>query len=183
MKTVNPHLREVSRLVNEYFDQSDYRAAVELLQKEVAQHSEEHWLYAQLAISHYELREYETALKFSKKALELSPDCPLTLDYHASILLANGQAENSLSVWNQLLSRDLDDIAYGECGEGMRFAKSLVNDARFSVGDAYLEMKDREKALFYYKAHLENRQKGVFSNFTQNEVRREIRKLEGEVLA
>ena len=178
MKLSATHSLEITRLVNEYFDQEDYRAAISLLQKEIAQHPDEHWPYAQLAISHYELKEYEAALRHSEKAMSLSPNCPLTLDYHASILLANGQTEQALAIWKQLLRKNLDEVAYGECGEGMRFAKSLLNDVRFSVGDAYLELKDKEKALFYYKAHLGNRQKGIFSNLKRSEVVSEINQLE-----
>lgn len=178
MKPSASHSQEVNRLVNEYFDQGDYRTAISLLQKEIAQHPDEHWPYAQLAISHYELKEYEAALRYSEKAVSLSPECPLTLDYHASILLANGRAEQALAMWNYLLNKNIYEVAYGECGEGMRFAKSLLNDARFSVGDAYLELKDKEKALFYYKAHLGNRQRGTFSNLKRREVLTEINQLE-----
>jgi tetratricopeptide (TPR) repeat protein len=172
------HKQELTRFVNQYFDKEDYAVVIDLLQKEIEQTPDEHWLYAQLAISYYELRDYKMAMQFSEKAVNLSPDCPLALDYHASILLANGKAKEALLIWNNLLDRDIDDIAHGDCGEGVRFAKSLLNDIRFSVGDAYIEMKNKEKALWYYKSHLANRQKGVFSNFKRSEVLKEIKKLE-----
>ena len=175
------HRQEITRLVNQYFDKEDYPAAIDLLQKEIEQTPDEHWLYAQLAISYYELRDYKTAMQFSEKAVNLSPDCPLALDYHASILLANGKTKEALLIWSNLLDKNIDDIAHGDCGEGVRFAKSLLNDIRFSVGDAYVEMKNKEKALWYYKSHLANRQKGVFSNFKKRDVLKEIKRVEKEV--
>lgn len=170
---------KLTSLVNQYFDNKDYHSAIGLLKEELKKLPNDHWLNAQLAISYYELRDYKTALQFSEKAVQLSPNCPLALDYHASILLTNGKVEEALHIWNNLLDKDLNEIAYGECGEGIRFAKSLLNDVRFSVGDAYMELNNKEKALSYYKSHLANRQKGIFSNIKRSEVLKEISKIAG----
>ncbi len=173
------HEQKLTNQVNQYFDNEDCQSAITLLKEELAKVPDDHWLNAQLAISYYELKNYQTAIEFSEKAVQLSPNCPLALDYHASILLANGKVEEALHIWNNLLEKDVQGIAFGECGEGVRFAKSLLNDVRFSMGDAYVELDDKEKALSYYKSHLANRQKGIFSNIKRSEVLKEINKIEG----
>lgn len=172
------HEQKLTSLINQYFDNEDYHSAIVLLKEELARLPDDHWLNAQLAISYYELRDYKAAIQFSEKAVQLSPNCPLALDYHASILLANEKVEEALHIWNNLLDKDVNEIAYGECGEGIRFAKSLLNDVRFSIGDAYVELNNKEKALYYYRSHLANRQKGIFSNVKRSEVLKEIEKID-----
>ena len=172
------HEPKLTSLINQYFDKEDYQSAIALLKGEMVKSPDDHWLNAQLAISYYELRDYKTAMEFSEKAVRLSPNCPLALDYHASILFANGKVKEALRIWNDLLDKNVEEIACGDCGEGVRFAKSLLNDVGFSVGDAYMELNNKEKALSYYKSHLANRQKGIFSNITRREVLKEIGKIE-----
>jgi len=172
------HNINISEQVNKFHEIKDYQSAKELLILELESHTNDHWLLAELAISFYELRDYKTALTYSEKAINLAPDCPLTMDYHAIILFANEEPEKALEIWNKLLNKGVDEIAHGQCGEGKRFAKSLINDIRFRLGDVYLQLKNKEKALESYKSHLNNRQRGIYSNFTKREVKNEIVTLE-----
>ncbi len=172
------HNTEISKRINDLFEIEDYESAKKILTKEIEEYPNDHWLLAELAISYYELRDYKTALIYSGKAIKLAPDCPLTMDYHAIILFANEETEKSLEIWSKLLNKDVEDIAFGQCGEGKRFAKSLINDVRFRLGDVHLKLNDKKNALDYYKDHLNNRQRGIYSNFLKKEVEKEIASLE-----
>lgn len=177
METTFKHT-DISKLINQYFKIEDYEGAKKLLHKEIKKTPSDHWLYAQLSISYYELFDYKTALEHVEKAINLSPDCPLALDYYATILFANNRTEEALSIWNKLLNLGIDEIAHGQCGEGIRFAKSLINDIQYMVGEVYVELNEKDKALNYYKLHLQNRQRGVFSNFTKRQVEKKIKNIE-----
>ena len=56
----------------------------------------------------------------------------------------------------------------------MRFAKSLTNDIRVRIGKSYLETGEKQKALNYFKKHLQHRQRGLFSNYTKREIEKLI---------
>lgn len=178
MEDILTHNIEITNKVNEYFDTENYEAAKQFLLKKNEESLDDHWLLAQLAICIYELRDYKTALNYSQQAIELVPDCPLAQDYHAIILFANNRVEEAAQIWTALIEKGIDEIAYGQCGEGKRFAKSLLNDIYFRMGDVYLHKKQQEQALVYYKKHLENRQRGIYSNFTKKEVLSEIANIE-----
>jgi len=173
---------DISDLVNNYFDKEDYESAKNKLLETIEEFTDDHWLYAQLSICFYELFDYKTALKHSQKAIELSPECPLALNYHAIILFANEKVEIAEKIWQQILTKDIKELANCRCGEGLRFAKSLKNDIRFRLGDVYVELNNKEKALKYYKEHLQNRKRGQFSNFTRKEVETEIIKLQKQII-
>ncbi len=77
-----------------------------------------------------------------------------------------------------MLNKKVDKIAYSKCGEGKKFAKSLINDIHFRLGDVYIQLNDKKKALESYKKHLNNRKHGIYSNITKQEVKKEIHLLE-----
>ena len=168
----------ISTIINNCFATENYSEAKKILHKRIDDNSNEHWNYAQLSISYYETKNYETALKYSTKAVELQPNCPLALDYHASILFAKGKLKDAKQIWENLLSRDINDIAFGDCGEGMKNAKSVKNDIRYILAYLYLQLNDKNKAIVLLNEHLENRKRGQFSNFTKKEVEKELKKIE-----
>ncbi len=170
-------LKEITNLINNYFDIEDYSASKKLLNKSLEKFPNDHVLLSQLAITHYELREYNTALEIIKKAKIEAPTCPLVQNYSAIILYIHEKDHEAIKVWESLLSRGLQDIAFGKCGEGIRATKSLFNDIRMRLGKAYLVINDKQKAKKYFKMHLENRQRGLFSNFTKKEVENEYKNL------
>jgi len=135
-KTINMEMsseqnKTISQQINNFFAEENYLAAIELLRTKLSEYPDDHWLLAQLSICFYEQKEYQTALEFSQKAVTLKPQCPLALNYHATILFANKQNSEALKVWQNLLETAHDQLAYGECGEGSKFAQSLQNDIRF----------------------------------------------------
>jgi tetratricopeptide (TPR) repeat protein len=182
MEMTEEQNKEISELINECFANEDYKSAIDFLNQKIGDYPDDHWLFAQLGISYYELKEYDKALQFSSKAVELSPKCPLSLDYYAMILFANQHTEQALQIWNNLLNTEINELAYDQCGEGLNFTKSLINDIRFALGDVYVELNDKRKALSYYKSHLQNRHRGLYSNYTKKQVEKEINQIEKELL-
>lgn len=50
-------------------------------------------------------------------------------DYGAALFL-NGRYDEAIAVFDKILAEDINFIAYGEHGEGMRWTKKLLADAR-----------------------------------------------------
>jgi hypothetical protein len=74
-----------------------------------------------------------------------------------------GRESAALAIWTILLDMDLEEIAYGECGEGMDWAMQLVNDVHYRMG-RYFQWKGEEKqARASFEKYLHNRAHGVGS--------------------
>ena len=86
---------------------------------------ENHWFIARLALTFYEQHDYQQALDLSGRALSLFPHCPLALWEQAGALSMLGRKHEAIKIWKSLLRRGIENIAYGECGEG-RDRKSVV---------------------------------------------------------
>src|SRR5947209_3165974 len=115
-------------------ERKDWGRARALLHEELVLAPTDHWVWMHLSLAYYEDRHYEKALACSKRAIELEPRCPLALWHYAGCLYMSGQEDAARNVWTVLLSTDLEEIAYGDCGEGMDGALRLVNDVHYRLG-------------------------------------------------
>src|SRR5580698_9318353 len=77
----------------------------------------DHWLLTRLGLTYYEERRYKQALKYSLRALEEVPNCPLALWDYAGSLEMLDQTEEALKVYLVLVGRGIQQIAFGDCGE------------------------------------------------------------------
>jgi hypothetical protein len=68
-------------------------------------------------------------------------------------------------------------IAYGECGEGILFARSLIADCYYRIARIHQERRERDKAKRAYRQHLLRRKHGVRSIYPLSEVKRQYASL------
>ncbi len=155
-----------------------WKAARALIQDELLSKPTDHWLWTTLGLTYYEERTYDKALKCSRRAVELAPHCPLVLWDFAGCLQMNGKGSSALAIWTLLLSMDLDEIAYGECDEGMDWAMQLLNDVHFRMGRHYQHEGQNEKAVVSFKKYLHNRSHGVGSIYDKKQVETYLAQLE-----
>lgn len=148
-----------------------------LIQDELLSDPADHWLWTTLGLTYYEQREYGKALKCSKHAVELAPNCPLVLWDYAGTLYMNGQESSALAIWTILLGMDMEDVAYGECSEGMDWALQLINDVHYRMGRCYMHLGEKDLARVSFEKYLHNRRHGVGSIYDAAQVKKELAKL------
>ena len=95
-----------------------------MLNKLLEEEPDSHWVLSRLSNTYYEERNYEKALEYVVQALELAPHCPLVLWDYAGTLDMLEYDEEAVQVYRKLIRRGDNRIAYGECGEGIRKARS-----------------------------------------------------------
>jgi len=88
------------------------------------------------------------------------------------------QKKKALQIFEWLISWGEKTIAYGECGEGIRFARSLIADCYYRIARIHEEKRERGKALRAYRQHLLRRKRGVRSIYPLSEVRRKYAALQ-----
>ena len=149
-----------------------------LIKEELLTDPADHWLWTTLGLTYYQQRQYEKALECSKRAVALAPDCALVLWDYAGCLEMAGRDHEALTIWTLIRQMDLEDIAYGECCEGMDWAMQIDNDVNYRMGRYFQRHGDREKARESFKKYLHNRAHGVGSIYTVKEVEGFLAKLD-----
>ncbi|MGH7139672.1 MAG: tetratricopeptide repeat protein, partial [Pirellulales bacterium] len=149
--------------IERHIDKRQWSKARSLLQEEMVYHPSDHWLWLTLSMTYYEQKKYEQALKCSEWAVHLEPACPLALWHYAGSLYMSGMEASALAIWTSLLSMDIDDVAYGEHGEGMEWALQLINDVHYRVGRCYQHIGRDDFAAEAFGKYIHNREHGVGS--------------------
>ena len=165
--------------ISNYILKEKWKEAKKLLEKLLLNEPKSYWAISNYAIVLYELRDYKMALVYSKKAFSISSTNPLVINYHAAILKVNNRIKEAIAIWEALLKKDINQIAFEDCQEGLKWTKSLLNDIRFNLSIAYKDIKDIKMAKKYLIKHLENRKSGQFSLYKKNEVLKYLASLGG----
>lgn len=160
---------DVGREVERALAADDLGRAEELLGAELERNPDDHWCWARLAAVRYDQRRYGEALECSERALALAPRCPLSLWERAGALDMLGRSAEAIVVWKGLLARGVERLAHGRCGEGKRWTESLLNDCRYRIAKAALELGDRRTAARCIREHLRRRRAGLYSCATRAE--------------
>ena len=163
--------------IEKFIDREQWEEARSEILKDLKKQPDDHWLLTRLALTYYEQRRYKKALQVSQKAISLAPRCPLALwDYAGSLDMVHREKE-AIEVWKSLLRRGVESVAFDECGEGLRWAESLLNDCRYRIGKSYLDLGNRRAAQKYLNEHLIHRRPGLPSSYALQQVRKEAKDL------
>jgi hypothetical protein len=155
-----------------------WREARKLILTELALFPRSHWLTTRLSTTYYEERKYKKALVVSKRALKLDPQCPLILWDYACVLDMLGEEKSAIAVWKRLLRRGEKAVAFDKCGEGIRWARSLLNDCRYRIGVSFLDVGNKVLGKQYMVEHLRYRRPGIPSSYSMKDVREAMKRCE-----
>jgi tetratricopeptide (TPR) repeat protein len=154
-----------------------WKKARRLIYAELKAKPKSHWLVTRLGLTYYEERAYSKSLSYARKALKLSPQCPLALWDYAGSLQMLGHHRTVIRIYGRLVSRGIESIAYGDCGEGRAWARGLVADCLYRKARSNRELGQRKAAIEDYRMHLRMRGPGCKSIYSIEIVRKEIAEL------
>ncbi len=162
--------KEFSDKLNAFFNDDEWQKAKELLEKEVKKYPSEYFLITSLSKVCYNLKLYEDSLKYSFEAMKIEPNDVLVIYDYGCTLSALDRNNEAIEQLNKIIDKDIDEIAYGDFGEGLRWAKSVKNDARYRKAICSLEIGNKTEAVELIKEHLLNRRRGIYSDFTKKQI-------------
>lgn len=87
--------------------------------------------------------------------------------------------KEAIDIWKKIISKGVKRIAYGDWGEGLSWAKSLINDCRYGISLALISLNDKKTAIMYLKSHLNYRKKRVRSIFKLKDVKNKLDSISG----
>ena len=167
----------VSQTIENLFRRGEWKKARREITKELRRSPDDHWLLTRLAMTHSEQRRYDKALEISEKAVAFAPRCPLALWDYACCLDMTGKHQKAITIWKKLLRRGLLAIARGDHGEGIPWARSLLNDCRYRIALSYRKQGAVGLACRYLRRHIAERSRSTRSIYTLADVKREAGRL------
>lgn len=137
--------RRLSTQIDRYFDRGQWVELERVLRKALEMYREDHWLIVRLADAAYAQRRYRTALRRYLKASALAPRCPLVRWGLAGASAACGDIPGAKRMFKSITRMKPEVLAKQDCGEGLRWARGLIADANYRLGQ--LAERERSKAV------------------------------------
>jgi len=151
---------------------SDWNGLITMLKRYASRYPNEYYIYQQMASIYYidRIGKYQLACQCAEYAYNMEPDDDLNVYTYACSLYYVGRLDESLSLFLKISSKDINAIAYGEHGEGILYAKALINDSIYMMGVICQDKHQYNEAKEHFMKHLANRRRGQFSDFTKKQV-------------
>lgn len=150
---------------------------VNFLEKTSDKYPKEYFLYTELSSAYYVLEDKEKCLYNSIRAYNIEPRDPLVIYNYAMALYLNENYLESLAYFSKIYKKPIHKIAFGLYGEGIKWAKSLKNDSCYMIGISYSELNNYNKAVYYVSKHLRHRNRGLYSDFSKEQVENKLKSL------
>ena len=167
----------MSSAIENAIRRDDWKGARRLIRAALRRQPDSHWLVTRLSLTYYEEHDYERALIIEKRAYEVAPHCPLVLWDLAGTFDMLGRHRKAIAIYRRLIRRGVQSIAFGNCGEGLAWARSLVADCWYRLAICQTEIGRRTDAVSSYKRHLAMRGPGCHSIYPLKDVRRRLHTL------
>lgn len=156
--------------VEKFYKNHNWKQARNMILELIKNDSKNHFLWTRLASVYTELHDKKNSLIAAKKAYQLKPNCPLVCWDYGNILAANGRERQGLSVLSKIV-RMGTTISKGDCGQGVRGSRRLINEARYIIGICYYNLRKKNLSKKFIERHIQVRKKGVKSSFPLNIVK------------
>jgi hypothetical protein len=101
-------------------------------------------------------------------------------DYAGTLQMLE-RTNEAVVAYTKLTRRGIRRIAFGDCGEGLTWARSLVADSWYRLSQCYRRLSRRREALWALRRHLTFRGPGCRSLYSLREVRATLSDLEKDV--
>jgi tetratricopeptide (TPR) repeat protein len=170
-----------STIINQLFKEEKWSEARELLLKWLQEEPNNHWFLTRISTIYLEEKQYDKALEYVEQALQIAPRCPLVLWDYAEVLDRLKRNEEAIQIYKKIIRRGISRTAYGECGEGLRWARSIINDSRYMLGLIYASMSKFQLAGNSLKKYIANHDRNTPSIYDLREVKKDLKSiLEGK---
>jgi hypothetical protein len=91
--------------------------------------------------------------------------------------------KEALEIYRWLISWGEDELAYGQCGEGIQSARSLIADCFYRIARIHEALGLHKRALLFYKEHLSRRNRGTRSIYPLKTVKANMKAVQEQAKA
>jgi len=170
-------IKKRAKLIEIYYEQEKWSKAKHLLLQVLRESPGDIWFLAILSSIYYEEKNYKKAYTTIKKAMKLEPEEPLVMWHYTGSLDSLNRPKDAIQVYKKIINKGVNKIAFIDTTEGIRWARSLINDCMYRIGLCYKDVGNPKQAKIWLKKHIENRRPGIPSIYTLREVKKELSEL------
>lgn len=159
--------------------ESNWTGMIKMLKRYAIRYPNEYFISQQLAATLYVegIAKFRLAYQYAERAMTLEPDDDLNIYTYACALYYVDQLEKSFEYFSKIIDKDIHEIAYGEHGEGLRYAKQLINDTVYMAGVVCQRLHRYNEAKDYFMRYLENKKPFQYSDFTKRQAMKHLSEL------
>ena len=131
-ETTDAQFKRISAHIEKLKEQGDRTKLIKYFKRKTREFPKCYYLWTIMSEYCFDYRLKDLCLKSAEKAHALEDtgnDMLVLYDYGAALFL-NGRYDEAIAVFDKILAEDINYIAYGEHGEGMRWTKKMLADAR-----------------------------------------------------
>lgn len=171
--------KELDRLSS----QCRWSELVDFLEDYANFYPDEYFVFAKLSHAYYHLDKGPECLANALEAMavfnRVDPrGSDVIVPYHLGMAyVLNDMFHEAIAMFNQILAKNLKDIAYGVHGEGLKWARSFYYDSMYMKGLCYMQLGEYRTARRLIKRHLSKRCRGIRSSFPRKDVLNVLDKL------
>lgn len=143
----------IGKQIDDHIMAERWEDARALIEKALKREPNSHWLWTQLAETHYEQKKYKKALDLLLHSRAIVPDCPLTLWHLAGSLDALGYHGEAIHLYTWLLESTKtpeDD----PCWESVAWTNSLKTDCVYRLGLCFKHTGRNDLAVYCFRKYL-----------------------------
>ena len=151
--------------------ESNWTGMIRMLKRYAMRYPNEYFIYQQLAATLYidSVSQFKSAYNYAERAMTIEPDDDLNIYTYACALYYVGRLDKSLEYFTKIINKDIHEIAYGKHGEGVRYARQLINDSVYMAGVVCQDMHRYNEAKDYFMRYLESKKPFQYSDFTKKQ--------------
>ena len=124
--------KRISNHIDKLSEQGDVHKLIKYLKRKTREFPNDYYLWTIMSEYCYDNDMKEFCMESAEKAhaIKYEEDDMLVVYDYGNALYLNGRYDEAIAEFDKILAKDINYIAYGEHGEGMRWAKRLVADAK-----------------------------------------------------
>lgn len=149
---------------------NSYEEQARLLEKLCRIFPGEYILFTELSNVYYQSKLAEKCLASALKAKDIEDSDPIVIFREANALYLNNKYEEAIERYNAILLIPTQILAYGQFGEGLRYAQYLKNDSRAMKGLSLLKLGKETEGKRLLRRHLRLRKPGLKSMLRKRDI-------------
>ena len=173
--------------VADLMEEKRYDEALREVIKDIRENGNSHYALANLSEIYLSKGRNLSALKAAREAERITKRCPLVRLALGKALAATGNTDEAVGVFKGIINQDLRSLANGECGEGLRSARTFKAEALLGVARAVRKAGMSAESLSWYRRCVlyrrKNNRKMMRCVIPAIALREEMKSLESEMLA